>query len=322
VPNKYDDILLPIVDPVFTNVKIDATALATVTFTGGTFAGTYSPFASTSGLLFDTHNQNNGACHAVLSIDEPEYGELFFRGWYTDPKYNNPVTTIPFADDGSVTLFAKFTNGTAGVTFAKEGYSTYYNSLCDAVLPAGMKARIVTAKADGQALTYETIADGDLYDATTDVVPAGTAVMLQVAPANAPQNIDVTLTAPAAGAITDDNLLHGSDVATLTTGEGRHYKLTYNNSGKNIGWYWGAEGGGAFTSGAHKVWLVLPSTASQAPARLGLPGYGDNTTDVLIITEIGKEQPEVWFDMLGRQLDHAPKTQGLYIHNGRTISIK
>ena len=324
VPEKTYGILSPVIDPVFTDVMIDATASTTVAFTGGTFTGTYSPFASIAGLLFDTHNQNNGACHAVLSIDEPEYGELFFRGWYTDPKYNNPVTTIPFADDGSVTLFAKFTNGTAGVTFAKEGYSTYYNSLCDAVLPAGMKARIVTAKADGQALTYETIADGDLYDATTDVVPAGTAVMLQVAPANTSQSIDLTLTVPTAAAISQDNLLHGSDAAATTTGGDLFYKLSYNTSGQNIGWYWGAQDGGAFTSGAHKAWLALPSSAQHAALRsIGLPEFNESTTDVLLIPYPAQaEQPDVWYDMFGRKLEEEPTVEGIYIHNGQTIMIK
>ena len=106
-------------------------------------------------------------------------------------------------------------------------------------------------------------------------------------------------------------------MATLTTGEGKHYKLTYNNSGKNIGWYWGAEGGGAFTSGAHKAWLVLPSTASQAPARLGLPGYGDNTTDVLLIPyQAEQEHGDDWYDLFGRKLRQQPEAPGIYIHNG------
>ena len=308
-----------IVSPIFKNKLIDKNLYESVSIDGMvSFKPTYGPFDDTDGVLLDEHNTGNGSFHAGLDIKAPAHGGLAFSGWYLDAGLTTQATTIPFTDDGFVTLYAKFTNGTAGVTFAKEGYSTYYNSLCDAVLPIGMKARIVTARADGQALTYETIADGDRFDATTDTVPAGTAVMLQVAPANAPQSIDVTLTAPAAGAITDDNLLHGSDVATLTTGEGKHYKLTYNNSGQNIGWYWGAEGGGAFTSGAHKAWLVLPSTAQQAPARLGLPGYGDNTTDVLLIPYQAEDeqQEDTWYTIDGRKLGQQPAAPGLYIHNG------
>ncbi len=211
-----------------------------------------------------------------------------------------------------------------GIVFAKEGYGTYFDSEHDATLPAGMKARIVTAKADGQALTYQTIADGDLYDAATDVVPAGTAVMLQVTPTDAPQTIGLTLTTPKAAAISQDNLLHGSDVATTTTGGDLFYKLSYNTSGQNIGWYWGAQDGGAFTSGAHKAWLALPSSAQHAALRsIGLPEFNEGTTDVLLIPYPAQaEQPDVWYDMFGRKLEEEPTVEGIYIHNGQTIMIK
>lgn len=321
VPIKFAN---DIVNLAFIGVTIDTNAGTSVAFSGGQFMGTYSPFASTSGLLFDAHNQNNGACHAVLSIDESLFGGLTFNGWFTDAGYNSPATTIPFADDGTVTLYAKLSDGTTSITFAKEGYSTYYNGLVDAVLPTGMKARIVTAKADGQSLTYETVADGDLNAVGSAIVPAGTAVMLQVAPANTSQSIDLTLTVPTAAAISQDNLLHGSDVATTTTGGDLFYKLSYNTSGQNIGWYWGAQDGGAFTSGAHKAWLALPSSAQHAALRsIGLPEFNEGTTDVLLIPYPAQaEQPDAWYDMFGRKLDSAPAIQGLYIHNGKTISIK
>ena len=309
-------------NPVFAKVIIDADAETSVDFSGGQFVGTYTPLSSIDGLLFDTYNLTNMAFRAALNIDTPEYGELTFDSWFTDAGLTTPVSTIPFADDGTVKLYAKFNNGTATVGFAKEGYGTYYNNLCDAVLPAGMKARIVTAKADGQSLTYETVADGDLNAVGSAIVPAGTAVMLQVAPANTSQSIDLTLTTPSAAAISQDNLLHGSDAATTTTGGDLFYKLSYNTSGQNIGWYWGAQDGGAFTSGAHKAWLALPSSAQHAALRsIGLPEFNEGTTDVLLIP-YPAEQIDVWYDMMGRKLEEEPTVEGLYIHNGQTIMIK
>ena len=313
-------------NPTFYDVTVSADAPTTVESSDGiaSFTGSYSPLASTAGLLLDANNPNNRACRATLSLDTPERGGLTFSGWYTDKKYNNPVTTIPFADNGSVTLYAKFTDGTANVAFAKEGYSTYYNSLADAVLPAGMKARIITSKAGGQALTYQTVADGDLTAAATNKVPAGTAVMLQVAPADAAQNIDVTLSVPAASGIGQDNLLHGSDAATTTTGGDQFYKLSYNRDGaqKTIGWYWGAQNAGAFTSGAHKAWLALPSDGQHAPVMgIGLPDFFEGTTDVVIIAAPAA-QDDVWYDIYGRELTGEPQAKGVYIHGGKTIMIK
>ncbi len=155
-------------------------------------------------------------------------------------------------------------------------------------------------------------------------VPAGTAVMLQVAPANTSQSIDLTLTVPTAAAISQDNLLNGSDASATTTGGDLFYKLSYNTSGQNIGWYWGAQDGGAFTSGAHKAWLALPSSAQHAALRsIGLPEFNESTTDVLLIPYPAQaEQPDVWYDMFGRKLEEEPTVEGIYIHNGQTIMIK
>ncbi|MGX8696429.1 MAG: leucine-rich repeat domain-containing protein, partial [Prevotella sp.] len=136
-------------------------------------------------------------------------------------------------------------------TFAPEGYATFYSSVLDVVVPEGMKARIVTGSADGGKLTYQDVADGD---AEVKTVPAGTAVMLQVEAGTTAGSLGYDIGTDDRDFTTaegnDDgwvNLLHGSDVATTTTGGAKYYKLSYNdgytNDNKVIGWYWGADGG-------------------------------------------------------------------------------
>jgi uncharacterized repeat protein (TIGR02543 family) len=320
VPKKNDGSLPPIVNPVFDGVTIDAGAETAVNFTGGQFVGTYSPLGSTSGLLFDEHNPNNGACRAYLNIGAPNLDG--FKGWYADATLTTDVSTIPFDADGMVKLYAKWAGSPQPVsaTFAKEGYSTYYDSQYDMVLPAGVKARIVTAKGDGQTLTYETIADGDTEDKT---VPAGTAVMLQTAATTAPTCHELTLATASAAAITQTNLLHGSDTQCQTTGDGLHYKLSYNQSGTDIGWYWGATDGTAFTSGAHKAWLVLPNT--NAREFFGLPE--DETTGVVPIDHSPltiDHSAGTIYDLQGRKIANGqkPKAKGLYIVNGHKVIVK
>ena len=244
----------------------------------------------------------------------------------TDAVLNDSTLTMPTYD---VAVRARWITN-ASVTFTNEGYGTYYNSSEDVVLPTGMKARIVTAKADDGTLTYETVADGDHSVIATSVVPARTAVMLQVAAANAQQTIGLTLTSSAdTRDFTDNNLLHGSDVDTTTTGPGAgdysFYKLSYNRDGddKTIGWYWGADNAGEFQSGAHKAWLALPKNGQQAPPRsIGLPGFNESTTAVDIIPYHPQKQDDAWYDMYGRKLDAAPTTDGLYIRGGQKIMIK
>ena len=210
------------------------------------------------------------------------------------------------------------------VTLASEGYGTYYNSESDVTLPAGVKARIVTA-ANGSRLTYETIADGD---GATKTVPAGTAVMLQAAPGTA----SAILTFTAAG--TDGrtftaNMLHGSDVATTTTDGTKYYKLSYNTGGTDIGWYWGDDGGGTFISSAHKAWLAVGSAGARS---FGLPDWeeatgirppsispeGESTEASLRGGLVGV----AWYTLDGRKLDGRPGTKGLYIINGKKVVIE
>ncbi len=209
-----------------------------------------------------------------------------------------------------------------GITFAKEGYSTYFDSEHDATLPTGMKARIVTTDEGNGTLTYETIADGDTEEKT---VPASTAVMLQVAGGTSTQTIGLSLTSPSAAAISQTNLLHGSDDATTTTGDGLHYKLSYGTDelATTLGWYWGAADGAAFTSAAHKAWLALPS---GSPARLRLPDSDDGVVTGIVDIEHGTWNIEhsagAWYSLDGRRLNGKPSAKGLYIHNGNKVVIK
>jgi hypothetical protein len=201
----------------------------------------------------------------------------------------------------------------AAITFAKEGYATYYNGTKDVVLTAGMKAYVVT---DGNtSLTYAEVADGDTDG---NVVPKGTAVLLQVESSTEDQTLPVYLATPSAAAYAGTNLLFGSDEATETTGGAKYYKLTYSNSDDNFGWYWGAANGAAFTSPAHKAWLALP--ASSAPF-FGLPGFGDTTG----IIGVGNAQPApengAWFTLQGMKLSKKPTQHGIYIYNGKKVRL-
>ena len=237
---------------------------------------------------------------------------------------------IDVATDITRYITAPDWTGTTNVTLAKEGYGTYYGPF-DLVLPAGMKAYIVTASADDGKLTYETIANGNT---TNNIVPALTAVMLQVASGDEAQTIELTLTSHTAADITQTNLLHGSDSETNTTGAGtggKYYKLTYNQSGENIGWYWGKEDGAKFKSAANKAWLALPATAG-AREFFGLPDF-EETSDIKHETLNIKHGDNAWFSdqrsecgvaftLDGRKLSKKPMQKGIYVKNGKKVVIK
>jgi len=228
--------------------------------------------------------------------------------------------------DNSSPLPLSINNSTPmSVGFAKEGYGTYYHRGADATLPAGMKARIVTAKGSGGALTYETIADGSTAENT---VPAGTAVMLQVAESANAQTLTIDLTAKEDNRTFASNFLYGSDVATTTDGGGegaKYYKLSYGQAGsanENVfGWYWGAQDGATFTSAAHKAWLALPS--GEAAISLRLPDFEEEVPTAIDHSPFTIDHyDDAWYTMDGRKLNSAPTQRGIYIHNGKKVMIK
>ena len=132
------------------------------------------------------------------------------------------------------------------------GYATYYNDKATR-LPNGLKAGIITEteteKGNDLVIDYR-------YDGENAVIPANTGVLLKGTEGSysCPLVSDNTDEAP------QNNLLHGSVISEETKGEGKFYKLTYDKNGQNLGFYWGAENGGAFINGAHKAYLALPAT--------------------------------------------------------------
>lgn len=171
------------------------------------------------------------------------------------------------------------------VTVTSATYGTYYNSTATQ-LPTGVKAATIDGANNG-TLTINWRYDGD--DNDKNVIPGGTAVMLKSAAGNYTLTLlpDNTTAAPAG------NLLKGSDVATTTTGGDIFYKLTYGEVGSenenNLGWYYGATGGAAFTIDAHKAWLALTTAqAGSAPSHFLLEEEEAITTDLVNLSE-GKD---------------------------------
>lgn len=291
----------------------------------------YAASSSKNYLKTETTADNNAK--ASISINNSGSATITFQGTNSRKRmrYN------PNDDSPIFSCYATNTNTgylpqiyrmipTTLATFAPAGFCTYYNSMFDVILPEGVKARIATAKGDNVgALTYETIADGDTDN--NKVVPAGTAVMLQTEKSTEAQQKTLMLSAKKADVITAANLLHGSDAGGTTTGDGKHYKLTYGNdntpNANVFGWYWGAANGAAFNQAAHRAWLVLPYDQAGARSFFGLPD-DDVVTSLsekgLVNSE--KSAPAQWYTLDGRKLSSKPAAKGVYIRGGRKVVVK
>ncbi len=155
---------------------------------------------------------------------------------------------------------------TLTISVSDAGYATYFTDQAW-VVADNMKAGIVTG-VENKNLTI------DWKYAAGSVVPANTAVLIQ---ADAKEYVcEVSNSEEAAPA---NNLLKGSTTAATTEGENcLFYKLSYDNGGKNLGFYWAAESGAAFQNEANKAYLALTTTVAKNVRGFGLEG--DGTTGI------------------------------------------
>jgi hypothetical protein len=199
----------------------------------------------------------------------------------------------------------------ATVKLSKAGYATFYNSKLNFAMPQGMKAYVVTAATE-DAVTYEEL---------KDVIPAGTAVMLESAIKGAGE---YTLTSTEAEvSYAGVNMLIGSDEATMTysniTTPCVFYKLAFGHSGTNMantfGWFWGADDGAAFQIEGHHAWLIVPkAVASSRGYRLV-----NGTTDINGVNANLLDNDD-YYNLQGQRVK--TPTKGMYIHNNKKVIIK
>ena len=198
------------------------------------------------------------------------------------------------------------------ITDAQYGTAYYADAF---FMPMGATGYIAESNGNGGITLKETYAEGDL-------VPAKTALVL-----NAPKgNYDICLAESDAIAPTN-NLLHGTTTEKLTEVEGgtyKYYKLSYNNEGNNLGFYWGSEKGAAFTNGAHKAYLALDSETSLSQSRgFSLADLAHGVTTGINTTVKSATQSNFIYDLNGRRINSLNgAAKGVYIMNGQKVLVK
>lgn len=191
----------------------------------------------------------------------------------------------------------------------EDGYATAYSDNA-VILPEGLQAAVITGVADGK-LTI------DYRYNSGDVIPAGTAVLVKGEAGAHAYNLAAGDEQAVAG-----NLLRGAANDVNTEGDGcLFYMLSYDANHQNLGFYWAAKDGAAFTSKAGKAYLALPQAASA-----GVTGYALDGTPVGIDQATTDAQaPAVIYTVDGRlvqQTDVKDLPKGLYIVNGKKVIIK
>ena len=144
-------------------------------------------------------------------------------------------------------------------TISDCGYATYYGNQAF-YLPAGLQAGIVTGiQSPDNYVNIEWAYQGG------SVIPSETGVLIKGNSGDYICNISQT-----EGEKPATNWLKGSTEEALTEGtDCLFYKLA-EDVNQPLGFYWGAENGGAFTNAAHKAYLAVPKVNANGIKYLSL----------------------------------------------------
>uniref|UniRef100_UPI0040272ABA FN3 associated domain-containing protein n=1 Tax=Alloprevotella sp. TaxID=1872471 RepID=UPI0040272ABA len=292
---------------------------------GGSLAITINDLKGvTNGLMF-TFKTNRDESEFQVSADN---ATILSNEVIGDSKYTRKYIMVlnEGATSLTITLKNSSTDSNARVddlelstyvgnfNITEAGYGTYYSSKAY-IMPKGVKGYTITGNEGTSLVMNEAYAAGD-------VVPAKTALVVEGA-----ANKYYTLVAESTELTPADNKLHGSDGAETTYVDGtdvKYYKLSYNNEGNNLGFYWGSENGAAFTNGAHKAYLALDSETLLSQSRgFSLADLAHGVTTGINTTVKSATQSNFIYDLNGRRINSLNgAAKGVYIMNGQKVLVK
>lgn len=239
--------------------------------------------------------------------------ELMAYGKYTE-EYNG---TFGMKNEPTYLYIADPTQALASINVkTTEGYATYYNDKLDVTIPEGIDAKCgVITDVNNGALTIDY-----RYAAGAEKIPAGNAVLVKAG--KAMQIPLIVSKHTKEKEVVAENMLKGQ----ATTGEFtadpdyKYYKLAYNNfnTKEGLGFYFGAENGGAFTVPAGMAYLAVPR--SMAVKCFLLDGSATGIEGI----EAGQtaEAVKTVYTLDGRKVEAQKLPKGIYIVNGKKVIVK
>ena len=193
------------------------------------------------------------------------------------------------------------------IKIGKTGYSTFYYSTNDAKLPEGLTAYTYSIKQDGDVTK---LVSTHQFNAG-DIIPANCAVVVK----GKPGDYSIDLLEPTS---TEkyENVLKGTNYAKVIDNDAnkQYYMLSLDNNGENVGFYWGAADGRAFTNKAHGAYLAIEKSANGKVTSFVLNPEGECATGITSVKTDSKMASAI-YDLSGRRTVNP--SHGFYIINGK-----
>lgn len=265
---------------------------------------------TTDGRVYMGVILKKGSIFRELGLNKKVGTELMVKGKYTEdyflkPGMKNEPTYLYIADP---------TQALASINVkATEGYATYYNDKLGVTIPEGIDAKCgVITDVNNGALTI------DYRYAAGAEIPAGNAVLVKAGKA---MQIPLIVSKHTSNVIAE-NMLKGQATTGEFTAESdyNYYKLAYNNynTKEGLGFYFGAENGGAFTVPAGMAYLAVPR--SMAVKCFLLDGSATGIEGI----EAGQtaEAVKTVYTLDGRKVEAQKLPKGIYIVNGKKVIVK
>ena len=234
----------------------------------------------------------------VISVLERSVGFHYIKVTYTATGYRNYCTLAqPFE---TITLAEACTDGTK--------YYGTYSSGNALVVPDDLTVSQITVDSEGTL----TITD---YQ-TGDVVPANTGVM--VSSTTYGEHPVVLSSKEEVSLLDTENYLYpsGNGISAEEMAKEHpdcmYYRLTMHN-GKTLGYYWGAEDGGAFYLAPNKAYLAVPTSSSSRISGFDLTNHGTTS----IQTRPVAHTDGALYNLYGQRVDDSAK--GIMIRNGKKL---
>ena len=269
-----------------------------------TLKGQYLTNVSNSRIEFQGTRTNNSLW--ILSEADPDKYRIRF--------YNNGCK-IAFTADTKVFKIAKAYNPdinlyrkvSHAIKIGKTGYSTFYYISNDAKLPEGLTAYTYSIKQDGDVMK---LVSSHQFNAG-DTIPANCAVVVK----GKPGDYSIDLLEPTSTEIYE-NVLKGTNYEKVIENDAnkRYYMLSLDNKGENVGFYWGAADGGAFTNKAHGAYLAIEKSANGKVTSFVLNPEGECATGITSVKTDSKMASAI-YDLSGRRTVNP--SHGFYIINGK-----